>query len=412
MALADLADWRNECTGPRFIWYVKRLSGNDTLANHSHQAGPYIPKEFLFNIFPSLNRQEVKNPDVWFDLRVDSHPDQRQVRAIWYNNKFHGNPTGGRNETRLTNFGGADSGLLDPDNTGALTVFAFVVDEHGRAQACRVWVCRSPIEEDLIEERIGPVEPGQWIVWTVDKASHPDLFVPREKLQESCWLDPDEIPSEWLARFPTGAEIIAKTIELSPGQGMAPDTRLIKRRDCEFEIFRSLEEAIELPLIKKGFSSIDEFISRAQTVLQRRKARSGRSLELHAKKIFLEEGMREGQDFEHQPESEQGKKPDFIFPSAEAYKNRDFPDNNLRMLAVKTTCKDRWRQILNEADRISTKHLLTLQQGVSEGQFREMTEAGVRLVVPKPLLSSYDKTIRPSLLTLEKFIGNVKTLKS
>jgi hypothetical protein len=55
------------------------------------------------------------------------------------------------------------------------------------------------------------------------------------------------------------------------------------------------------------------------------------------------------------------------------------------MLAAKTTCKDRWRQILNEADRIPAKHLLTLQEGVSEGQFREMNDAGVRLVVPRAL---------------------------
>ncbi len=45
------------------------------------------------------------------------------------------------------------------------------------------------------------------------------------------------------------------------------------------------------------------------------------------------------------------------------------------MLAVKTTCKDRWRQILNEAQRIKPKHLLTLQEGVSHRQFDEMQES-------------------------------------
>ena len=32
------------------------------------------------------------------------------------------------------------------------------------------------------------------------------------------------------------------------------------------------------------------------------------------------------------------------------------------MLAVKTTCKDRWRQILNEADKIHQVHLFTLRE--------------------------------------------------
>ena len=80
------------------------------------------------------------------------------------------------------------------------------------------------------------------------------------------------------------------------------------------------------------------------------------------------------------------------------------------MLAVKTTCKDRWRQILNEADRIPNKHLLTLQEGVSENQFNEMKVAGVQLVIPAPLISSYPPSVRPHLQTLESFIGDVRIL--
>ena len=105
-SLTDLMDWLDEQSRPGVLWYLKRLSGNDTLANKSHQAGPYIPKDVLFDVFPSLNRQEVKNPDLWFSLTIDSHPDVRDVRAVWYNNKFHGNSKGGRNEARVTNFGG------------------------------------------------------------------------------------------------------------------------------------------------------------------------------------------------------------------------------------------------------------------------------------------------------------------
>lgn len=80
------------------------------------------------------------------------------------------------------------------------------------------------------------------------------------------------------------------------------------------------------------------------------------------------------------------------------------------MLAAKTTCKDRWRQILNEADRISTKHLLTLQEGVSVSQHAEMENAGVQLVVPSPLLPKYPESIRQKLMTFEQFIGEVRHL--
>jgi hypothetical protein len=80
------------------------------------------------------------------------------------------------------------------------------------------------------------------------------------------------------------------------------------------------------------------------------------------------------------------------------------------MLAVKTTCRDRWRQILNEADRIPRKHLLTLQEGISEGQFREMTAAGVQLVVPTPLIAVYPRSIQPHLQSIESFIADVRLL--
>jgi hypothetical protein len=184
----------------------------------------------------------------------------------------------------------------------------------------------------------------------------------------------------------------------------------MRRRECEFEIFRSVEEAVELPTIRAGFTAVDDFIARAQTILQRRKARSGLSLELHTREIFVEERLREGKDFSHGPESDPGRRPDFLFPSETAYKNRHFPQARLRMLAVKTTCKDRWRQILNEADRIPKKHLLTLQEGVSEGQFREMTDAGVQLVVPSPIVPAFPKMVQPHLQTLESFIGDVRLL--
>ena len=88
-----------------------------------------------------------------------------------------------------------------------------------------------------------------------------------------------------------------------------------------------------------------------------------------------------------------------------------FPAHKLRMLAAKTTCKDRWRQVINEAERIETKHLLTLQEGISVGQFKEMTEAKVQLVVPLPLVQAYPKSVQPHLQTLAGFIAELQHLR-
>lgn len=406
--MMELVDWLNEYSGQRYTWYVKRLSGNDTLANKTHQAGPYIPKELLFDVIPGLGRIDVDNPDRWFDVYIDSHANYRQIRAVYYNSKRHKKQKNGRDEARLTNWGGGESALLDPESTGALTVFAFDLEPSETPQ-CHVWVCRHETEEDLVEDRIGPVEPGKSFVQSIGGTIQPNLFT--TTIRASCWLVPSEIPAAWLAKFPTGAEIIAKAAELQSHVALMPDLRLMKRRACEYEIFRSVEEAIELPLIKEGFTDIDGFIARAHTILQRRKSRAGRSLELHARQIFTEEKLIEGTDFSHQPESEPGKSPDFLFPSEAAYKDGSFPKEKLRMLAVKTTMKDRWRQILNEASRIEHKHLLTLQEGLSETQFREMIEAKVTLVVPKPIIEKFPESVQPHLQTLESFIGDMRLLR-
>lgn len=410
MAIADLSDWLDEFSGASFVWYVKRLSANDTLANGAHQAGPYIARDFLFRMFPAINRTDIKNPDVRFDLYIDSHADHRLVRAVYYNNRFHENPDGGRNETRLTNFGGQSSALLDPDSTGALTVFAFALDSQGAATDCHVWVCQHGTEEDLVEDRVGPVEPGSYLIWSVDQAGH-QIEQPDGPVSTSCWMEPAMMPETWLTSFPPAAELVRKVVDLRPLAGLTPDIRLLKRRECEFELFRSVEQAVELPRIIAGYSSVDDFLTRAQTIVQRRRKRAGMSLELHTREIFIEERLVENISFSYQPKSEGEKRPDFLFPSGSAYQNPAFPSQKLRMLAVKTTCKDRWRQILNEADRVPQKHLLTLQEGVSESQFREMTEAGVQLVVPRQRVESFPQAVRPHLQTLESFIGDMRLLE-
>lgn len=407
MTFSNIDEWLNQHSRPGRIWYVKRLAGNDTLATGAHQAGPYIPKEVLFSVFPSINNTAVKNPDVWFELLVDSHQQNRNVRAIYYNNKFHKQSGKGRNETRITNFGGAKSELLSPENTGALAIFIFVLAAESKAATCRVWICRDEREESVVEDRVGVVEPGHTMVW-------PYLGTPehhRLTYVEVCsFKDKFKIPDEWLEIFPSPNALFEKSVQIEQNMELSIDERLLRRRAREHEIFRFIEETSVLPLVKDGFTNIEEFISVAQTVLQRRKARSGRSLELHVKQLLIEENLIEKSHFSYQPKLIEKTKPDFIFPSEEAYNNEKFSSQNLRVLAVKSTIRDRWRQVLEEAKRVSTKHLLTVQEGVSKDQFQQITEANVRLVVPKPIHSKYPKEVRHRLMTLQDFIDEIESL--
>ena len=109
-------------------------------------------------------------------------------------------------------------------------------------------------------------------------------------------------------------------------------------------------------------------------------------------------------------ESDKKKGLIFCFPTKIGTRTNLFSPSKLRMLAVKTTIKDRWRQILNEADRIETKHLLTLEHGVSQDQLQEMLDSGVQLVIPKPNVSRFPKEVRRNIQTLEEFFEETKEL--
>lgn len=398
----DLEDWLDEVSDAGFVWYLKRLSGNDTQLTGGHQAGPYVPKDLAFRLIPKLSDISQKNPRDAVQLNVLPSGFETTSNIIYYNNKFHENPESGRNETRLTGLAGRENPLLDPENTGALAVFAF---ELVTPVKCQVWICRNRTEEVQIEDAVGPIEPGESVIWEPKIKSRTGGA---EVHAVTCVLRPEDIPEDWLKEFPTGMEIINKAIRLRPDLDKSVDDRILRRRDCEFEVFRSIERAFYEPEIRKGFSDLDDLLAVAQTILQSRKSRAGKSLEYHAKSIFDEEGFREGVDYEYNPRIEGNKKPDFLFPTVANYNDGSFPAERLTVLAAKTTCKDRWRQVLNEADRVPVKHLLTLQEGVSLNQYREMQESGVKLVVPKGLHGKYPAEIRAELITMTDFIRQIR----
>ena len=376
------------------VVFGKRLSANDTGASGAHQAGVYVPNDIAFTLCPRL-KQAGGNPDAEFETTVLSHDVTRRNRLTWYNQ-------GSRNECRITRW--ADdrkrNSVLQRDMTGGLVIILFRLARNEIGHTW-VWFCSTPEEEDLLEERFGVVEPGGFLFdGMVNRTTGRRPVVgatPCAKLLA-------EIPEQWLKSFPGGKAIVERTHALFPGNRVSADDRIVARRNCEYELFRMIEKAHVLPRIRDGFQTVDEFIDYANSVTNRRKSRSGTSFELQLARVFDENALPNT----HGGCSEGKKKPDFLFPSAVHYHDPAWPNEKLRMLGVKTTCKDRWRQILNEADRVPDKHLVTLQEGLSVEQFREMEAARVSLVVPRGLHSKYPKEIRGQLLSLEDFMAATK----
>jgi hypothetical protein len=78
---------------------------------------------------------------------------------------------------------------------------------------------------------------------------------------------------------------------------------------------------------------------------------------------------------------------------------------DLTMLGVKTTCKDRWRQVISEAKRIDDKHLLTLESPISPAQTDEMRDHRIQLVIPRSLHEPYKPEQRQWLMGVDDFIA-------
>ena len=149
---------------------------------------------------------------------------------------------------------------------------------------------------------------------------------------------------------------------------------------------------------------VDAFIQFSLSVQNRRKSRAGLSLENHIEALLKEQKI----IYSHTPVTEDKSKPDFIFPNIEAYRDTTYPRMKLTMLGAKSTCKDRWRQVLSEAKEIEHKHLLTLESAISENQTNEMINKKLQLVLPLPIHETYTLKQRAWLYSVKMFLEEVK----
>ena len=190
-----------------------------------------------------------------------------------------------------------------------------------------------------------------------------------------------------------------------------PDIALMAWLDHEEAMFRRLERRIVSARISAGFQNgtdvdVDGFLKFSLGVQNRRKSRMGLSFEHHLAAVFDAIGVRHIKG----GKTERNNKPDFLFPGQEAYNDVSFPQNQLTMLAAKSVCKERWRQILPEADRIPAKHLVTLEPSISSQQTDQMQAHDIQLIIPRPLQNSYTDVQSQWLWDLSDFIEHVQSL--
>ena len=372
--------------------FCKFLAANDTGETGGHQAGIYISKPsipILFNT-PGIKGE---NKDKWVRIDWQNKKFSTKSRFIYYGK-------GTRNEYRITQFGKGFP-FLTPEYTGAL--FILVKEDEEEYQA---FVLNTEDEINNYLDAFGLTPPDT------------NCLINTEYIEEAPNEEEeiDDLIAALNVDFPTSEEMSSfarqiwyKTMLDGSLIKEDPDKCLLEWTDLEFELFRKLEHARYGELIQRGFDTVEDFVSFANKVLNRRKSRAGKSLEHHLAAIFDANDIR----YTAQATTEGNKKPDFIFPSEEEYHDMSFDSERLISLAAKTTCKDRWRQVINEADRLRNhnKYLCTLQQGISAAQMDEMASEKVVLVVPDAYINSYPRDRRSRIWTIKKFVDYVKKIE-
>jgi len=366
--------------------WCRFITANDTGATGSHQSGFYVPKTAA---------------GLFFDTPcIKGENKERQINITWQNSfttdsciKYYGQGT--RNEYRLTRFGRGFPFLSD-DNVGDLLIIARLTEDE---YAGFVLTHDQDIDSFFAYFNISPGETNlqidiqQFPEWRLETAisgfaatcdGFPSTRVMSE-VARNCYNSSYSISDDFITQN--------------------PDETLLNWIDAEYHLFRQIEERAYAHLLNNAFKSVDELIKSSNEILNRRKARAGKSLEHHLAYIFTSSSL----IFEEQGVTEDNKRPDFLFPDSESYRNLSFPTDGLVVLGAKTTCKDRWRQVLSEADRLDEKYLFTLQQGISKNQLKEMKDSNLRLVVPRIYIGSFPAEYRHDLLPLSAFINLVKS---
>lgn len=369
--------------------FCKFLKANDTGATGGNQCGILISRsagEMLFS--ENLNEHHIL---------------KRNVEILWQNEIV--TPScftyyDSKKELRITRFGRGFP-FLNPDQTGALFVFTRQAEDHYSGFFLET---DDDIEHFLGAFGISPTETNRLIDTRQVNAESREAMAIQEFI---AGLTVDFPLSDQMSA--AARSICDKVYRQAHYVRTNPDKKIIDWTNTEYSLFRAIEHARYGETISQGFTSVEDFVSMANMVLNRRKSRAGKSLEHHLAAIFDGNGIQ----YDAQAVTEGRKKPDFLFPSKLAYHDSSFPSDKLITLAAKTTCKDRWRQILNEADRLRNKpkFLCTLQQGISPAQMDEMQSENVVLVVPRPYIDTYPEDRKDRIWTLAKFVGYIKEVE-
>jgi len=142
-------------------------------------------------------------------------------------------------------------------------------------------------------------------------------------------------------------------------------------------------------------NNFDEFDSYFLSLIQSRKPRAGSAFQYTLKELFKK------LNYPFKEEASVEGKPDFLLPGEKHYKE-NAPD--CIIFTIKTTTRERWKQILIEGRKGLGQFLGTMDNGISENILKDMLANRINVVVPKNLKIDNEKYEKATnVLSFEDF---------
>lgn len=191
---------------------------------------------------------------------------------------------------------------------------------------------------------------------------------------------------------------------------LAPDDQIHWSLEAETALFQHIEERVGQKwlddLAAAGRISFSDAATLVMRQLQSRKSRRGQSLQNHFRSVLDAHAIRYGA----QCRTERDERPDFLIPGCTQYSDPSFPDSALRMVACKSKVRERWRQILEEADRIPEKYLLTLDPALTDDTITKMVGSRLSVFLPQQVIRTQyaGRKIESDLATVTQLVEKLR----
>ena len=242
---------------------LKFITPNNVGLTGSHECGYYLPKK-AWKLFSDHPPKKGLNTDKLVKINWQDGEQVTDSVVKWYGAKT-------RSEYRLTRFGRGFP-YLTPDNVGDMLVLVRTGKETFNA-----YVFNSSEDIENIQAGLGiEIIDNVWGVYS-------SKIAVKTKIADDCIEKCFHSFISKIKVFPPTIEFSGTTIKtvlncILDFKRKSCDKQLLLLLDREYNLFKMAESFLHRDDVSRHYKTIDEFLTVANSILNRRKSRAGKSL--------------------------------------------------------------------------------------------------------------------------------------